>query len=124
MRPVRSTVTYLGITITAAGFVLILYSWGKIAGQTSVPFQLPYLVSGGLTGLGLIMVGLTLVNIQAKRHDAAARERQITHVREILDQIQTVISSEPSEQPPQRDRSNDETEALPPVGAAAADTET
>lgn len=119
MRPVRSTLTYVGIAVTVAGFALILFSWGRIAGQTSVPFQLPYLVSGGLTGLGLIMVGLTIVNVQAKRRDAAARERQIAHVREVLDQIQVVISGESAEQPATDDRANDDTDALPAVGAAA-----
>lgn len=119
MRPVRSTLTYVGIAVTVAGFALILFSWGRIAGQTSVPFQLPYLVSGGLTGLGLIMVGLTIVNVQAKRRDAAARERQIAHVREVLDQIQVVISGEQAEKPATDDRANDDTDALPAVRAAA-----
>lgn len=122
MRPVGSTLTYVGLAIVVAGFVLILFSWGKVAGQTSVPFQLPYLVSGGLTGLGLIMAGLTLVNIQAKRQDAAARERQMAHLREVLDQIQAVLAADPAEQPPAADAADD-TDALPTVGATAGDNQ-
>ncbi len=117
MHPVRSTLTYVGLAVTITGFVLILYSWGKVAGQTSVPFQLPYLVSGGLTGLGLIMVGLTMVNIQAKRQDAAARERQMAHLREVLDQIQAVLTGDVAEEPPAPEAADD-TDVVPAVGAA------
>jgi hypothetical protein len=38
---------------------------------------MPYLISGGLAGLGMIMVGLTIINVAAKRRDAALREQQI-----------------------------------------------
>ena len=84
MKPVQPTLTYAGIVIVAAGFGVIMFSWGKVAALTAVPLQLPYLLSGGLVGLGLILSGLTLVNINAKRQDAAARERQLGQVREVM----------------------------------------
>lgn len=91
MRPVRPTLLYVGVGLVAAGFVLIAVAWGQVAGLESVPLQLPYLLSGGLTGLGLIIVGATAVNIHAKRSEAAERERQTQQLMEILRQVTSVL---------------------------------
>lgn len=91
MRPIRPTLLYVGIVLVAAGFALIAFSWGQVAGLESVPLQLPYLLSGGLTGLGLIIVGATAVNIHAKRREAAERERQTQQLMEILRQVTSVL---------------------------------
>lgn len=77
LRPLSPAPTYIGICVIAVGFVLLAIAWGGVAGEDNVAFQVPYLVSGGLVGLGLIMVGLTIVNVAAKRRDAALREQQI-----------------------------------------------
>ena len=77
LRPLSATPTYIGIAVAAAGFVLLAIAWGGVAGKNNVAFQIPYLVSGGLAGLALIMVGLTIVNVASKRRDAALREQQI-----------------------------------------------
>ena len=95
MKPVRPTLTYVGIAVAAAGFAMIMYTWGEVAALTVVPYQMPYLVSGGLVGMGLILVGLTLVNINAKRQDGAARQRQLGQVREVLLEIKALLADEP-----------------------------
>ena len=77
LRPLSPTPTYLGIGVAVLGFVLLAIAWGGVAGEDNVAFQVPYLVSGGLVGMGLILVGLTIVNVAAKRRDAALREQQI-----------------------------------------------
>ena len=77
LRPLSPVPTYIGIAVAAAGFVLLAVAWGGVAGEANVARQVPYLVSGGLFGIGLILVGLTIVNVAAKRRDAALRERQI-----------------------------------------------
>ena len=77
LRPLSPTPTYIGIGVAALGFVLLAIAWGGVAGEDNVAFQMPYLISGGLVGLGLIMVGLTIVNVAAKRRDAVLREQQI-----------------------------------------------
>lgn len=96
MRPIRPTMTLVGIGVAAVGFVLILFAWGKVAPLTAVPLQLPYLISGGLTGLGLVMVGVTLVNVQAKREDAAHRDRQMAQLSEALAEITARLGGVPS----------------------------
>ena len=77
LRPLSPTPTYIGIGIAILGFVLLAVAWGGVAGEDNVAFQIPYLVSGGLVGIGLILVGLTIINVAAKRRDSALREQQI-----------------------------------------------
>ena len=76
LRPLSPVPTYLGIAVAAIGFALIAIAWGAGAGQTNVALQVPYLVSGGLTGLALVMVGLTVISVAARRRDAMLREQQ------------------------------------------------
>lgn len=77
LRPLSPVPTYIGIAVTMLGFVLVAIAWGQTAGETNVALQVPYLISAGLTGLGLVLVGLTVVNVAAKRRDALLREQQM-----------------------------------------------
>lgn len=91
LRPLSPVPTYIGIAIAAAGFVLILIAWGKVAGLTNVALQMPYLVSGGLTGLALVMVGVTTVNVAAKRRDAVLREQQTALLADALRELSNAL---------------------------------
>lgn len=101
MRPVSPLLTYIGIAITAIGFGVVMFAWGEVAGLTQVALQMPYLLSGGLVGIGLILTGLTLVNVNAKRQDAANRERQLAQVREVLGEIRGLLAGDPPVGTPQ-----------------------
>ena len=86
------TPTYIGIAVAAVGFGLIFYAWSKVAGiADNVALQLPYLVSGGLTGLGLVMVGVTIVNIAAKRRDARLRQQQTELLADALHELRSAL---------------------------------
>ena len=87
LRPLSPTPTYVGIAVAAAGFVMLAIAWGGVAGEANVARQVPYLVSGGLFGIGLILVGLTVVNVAAKRRDSALRERQVQLLASALEQL-------------------------------------
>ena len=78
---------YIGIACVLVGFAVIGVAWGEVAGKLNVALQLPYIVSGGLTGLGLIMVGITIVSISAKRRDAAERARQLDQLGAIMKEL-------------------------------------
>ena len=92
MRPVSPALTFAGIVVTVAGFVVILATWGRVAALTAVPLQLPYLLSGGLTGLGLILSGLTMINVNAKRIDASSRARQLGQLAEVMAEIKELLT--------------------------------
>ncbi len=87
LRPLSPVPTYLGVAVAAAGFVLIAVAWGKVAGETNVGLQMPYLVSGGLTGLALVMVGLTVISVAARRRDALLREQQMRLLADALEEL-------------------------------------
>lgn len=68
--------TVVGIVLIAAGCVLLGVAWGRAAGQVLVSEQIPYLLSAGLPGVGLVIVGVGLVVVGAREGDARARRRQ------------------------------------------------
>lgn len=77
-----------GVALVVAGFIALFLAWNGAAGVDHVEGQLPYLISGGLSGLGLIGSGLTVINVQARRGDQAdllAALSQLTEAVEELD---------------------------------------
>ena len=91
LRPMSPVPTYLGIAVIAIGFVLLGITWGAVADETNVALQVPFLVSGGLTGLGAILVGLTIVSVAARRRDAALREQQNSLLADALKELSDAL---------------------------------
>src|SRR3954453_14153126 len=86
--PASLVPTYAGVAITLIGFALIGYAWAKVAALVDVWRQMPYVVSAGLPGLGLVMTGLVVINVSARRQDGAARARQMDTLTEALQDLQ------------------------------------
>ncbi|HEX9889403.1 MAG TPA: hypothetical protein VGA69_07980 [Nitriliruptorales bacterium] len=86
--------TWLGVAIAVAGFGLLAVAWGQIAGEIQVYRQVPYLVSAGLAGLGLILVGVGVVNIAARHADAADRDRQIDQLVSVMEELREVLGDQ------------------------------
>jgi hypothetical protein len=89
--PASYVPTYLGVAITLIGFALIGYAWVKVAALVDVWRQMPYVVSAGLPGVGLVMTGLVVINVSARRQDGAARARQMATLAEALHDLQQSI---------------------------------
>ena len=79
LRPLSPTPIVLGVVLVAIGFGIVAVAWGKVAGESAVALQLPYILSGGVFGLATVMVGCTVVSVASRRRDAALREQQ-THL--------------------------------------------
>lgn len=86
LRPSSPVPTFVGLGLAGVGFVLILVSWARLADETAVALQLPYVVSGAVIGLGLIMVGLAVVTVQYKRRDAEVLHEQLDELNAVLNQ--------------------------------------
>jgi len=86
--PASTIPTYVGVAVALVGFALIAIGWAKVAGLVDVWRQMPYLLSAGLPGLGLVMTGLVIINVSARRQDAAARARQTAMLAEALRDLQ------------------------------------
>lgn len=86
--PASVVPTYIGVAVAAIGFILIGIGWARVAGTVQIWQQTPYLLSAGLPGLGLVMVGLVIINVSARRQDGAARARQMATLTEALQDLQ------------------------------------
>jgi hypothetical protein len=75
-RPLSPVPTYAGIAVVAVGLLLIGAAWSQVAGEANVARQIPYLVSGGIFGLALVLIGALVINVASKRRETALRERQ------------------------------------------------
>lgn len=67
----NKTTTYLSTALIVGGFLLIALAWNGAASVFLVDQQIPFLVSGGLTGIGMIMAGCTLALAQEVRKASA-----------------------------------------------------
>jgi hypothetical protein len=76
----------LGILLCLGGFVALWAGWNGAASYDNVPAQFPYLISGGLVGLGLIVIGAAMIVVDTNR--AGREELQAT-----LAELRTALES-------------------------------
>lgn len=87
------TLVFGSLAVVGMGFAVLAFTWGQVAGEALVARQLPYIVSGGLTGLALVVVGTALCVVGAWRAERQADqwelERICALVREVADSVRT-----------------------------------
>ena len=83
-----SLLLFAGLVVS--GFVAIGIGWRVAARTLFVPFQTPALVSGGMGGLALVVLGAGLASTQASRRMAAA-ERAETEA--VLDEAAALVEA-------------------------------
>lgn len=81
---------WLGIAFVAAGFAVVGLGWNGMAQVTCVDCQLPYLLSAGATGIGLVVLGVGLLVIAQIR---AERLRLADHLEHLRASIETTLES-------------------------------
>lgn len=86
-----STGVWSGLGLAALGFGAIFFAWLKVAGLVNVALQMPYVVSGGLTGLALVIVGMTVVDVSVRRQDSHERRQQLAQMTRVLDQLRDYL---------------------------------
>lgn len=94
-RPDAPTWTWVGVLVIGAGFALLGVTWGQVAAEAEVYRQIPYVISSGMVGIGLILVGLTVVNIVSRQRDAHDRQRQLQSLVAVIGGLR---SAEPPEE--------------------------
>jgi hypothetical protein len=75
----------LGIVYCIAGFVLIFLGWNGTASNDSETAQIPYIVSGGIAGLGLVVVGSALIVAHSLRTDRVELRGAIEDLRAAIE---------------------------------------
>ena len=77
----------LGIGYCLAGLFLIFLGWNGAASYDREPAQIPYVVSGGLGGLALVVIGASLLIVQSQRADRAALQASVDELRDAIERL-------------------------------------
>jgi hypothetical protein len=70
----------LGVALCLLGFLGIFFGWNGAASHNYVPAQFPYLISGGIAGLGIVVIGAAMLVVQNQRADRARLEAVLTRL--------------------------------------------
>lgn len=95
---------WAGVALVAAGFAAIFYCWARVAGLLDVARQLPYVISGGITGLALIIVGITVVDVAVRRQDGQERRHQVAQLDRVLEELREALQTDENQQSRPDDR--------------------
>jgi hypothetical protein len=86
--PKRSKLgNHIGALFCVAGFVLVWVGWNGAASYDLSTRQFPYLISGGLAGVCLVIVGVGLFVVQSQRADRARLEEILAGLSRILETL-------------------------------------
>jgi hypothetical protein len=80
---------FAGLVVAVAGFGLITVAWNGALRQGLIEGQFPYLLSGGVTGLALVIVGLAVVVINQVKAEGDERARQMG---ELIESVQALAA--------------------------------
>ncbi len=87
---------WIGLVLAAAGLAAIVFTWREVAALTNVAQQMPYLVSGGISGLVLIIAGATVVDVAVRRRDSKERTEQLAQMTQALAEVRELLEAEQS----------------------------
>ena len=77
-----AVLTALGLIF--AGFLFLGVAWNGAAGVDFVQGQIPYLLSGGAVGLGLIILGASVLLFEAGRRATQRLEERLERLTEVI----------------------------------------
>lgn len=83
----------LGLGFCLAGFAAIFLGWNGAASYDRVPAQFPWLISGGITGLALMVIGASLIVVENNRRDRAALKAGLDEIRMLLEHSPAIPSA-------------------------------
>lgn len=66
-----------GLILAALGLAAIGVGWNGAASQLTLIGQIPYLISGGLIGVSLVILGAAMLVVTGARDDRAALEAKL-----------------------------------------------
>jgi hypothetical protein len=81
----------LGLAFIAVGLLVIGLAWNGAASVDFVSGQVPYLLSGGALGLGLIVLGGAMVIVQNSRHDRSIIEGQLKELNTAISRLANAV---------------------------------
>src|SRR3954452_1195782 len=93
VEPKRTTLGHqFGVLFCLAGFVLVWVGWNGAASYDVATRQFPFLISGGVAGLGLIQIGVGLWIVQSQRAERAHLEDNLAGLNRVLETLVEVMA--------------------------------
>src|SRR5687768_1445068 len=80
------------IGLAVVGFLLIFLGWNGAATYDREPAQLPYVISGGIAGLAVVVIAAALMVVNAQRQDRAALLNGLAELKEAMERL-TLVSA-------------------------------
>lgn len=81
------TLVFGSLGLVGLGFAVLAFTWGQVAGEAIVARQLPYVVSGGFTGLALVVVGTALCTVSAWRAERRADQWELERICALVQEL-------------------------------------
>jgi hypothetical protein len=77
--PFRAS-SWVAAALIVGGFLAFFLAWRGAAATLAVPLQIPYLVSGGVGGLTLLIAGASILLTLSRRRQSAREFRELGEV--------------------------------------------
>jgi len=77
----------LGTGMCLLGALLLFLGWNGAASHNDIRKQFPYLLSGGLAGLSLVVLGAALLVVEVVRAERMAMQDSIAELRDALERL-------------------------------------
>lgn len=77
----------LGLGLAVLGGLFLFLGWNGAASYDRVPAQFPYLISGGIVGLSLIVLGSAYIIVDNQRRDRVQLQNTIAELRDAIDKL-------------------------------------
>ncbi len=74
----------IGLTFIVAGFVMIFFAWNGSASQNIIMAQFPYVLSGGIAGMALVVTGSLLLLLSTVRSERQILTEKFDEVARLL----------------------------------------
>jgi hypothetical protein len=81
-----------GVLFCLAGFVLVWVGWNGAASYDNSSRQFPFLISGGIAGLCLVIIGVGLWIVQSQRAERAGLEENLAGLSRVLETLVEVVA--------------------------------
>lgn len=82
---------YMGVGAVGLGFAMIFFAWNGAANVDYPQGQIPFLISGGVGGLALVIVGAILIVVENARRDRASVTQRLDEMNASLEKLARVM---------------------------------
>lgn len=83
---------YIPVVLIVVGFAFMFLGWNGAAGRDCVQCQVPYMISGGLIGLGLVFFGSASLVVRAFKEGLVRQLKELESLTETSKRVATTLT--------------------------------